>query len=68
VSAVVAMDSATNINRGRQWLLRLHEKGGRQHELPRPLTGRKYLNAYSRVMAVVLTTTKAHALTDSSFM
>jgi integrase/recombinase XerD len=46
VSAVVAMDVGDYYQQGKRWWLRLHEKGGKHHELPVHHKAEEYLDAY----------------------
>ncbi len=46
VGAVVAMDVADYFPRGKRYWLRLHEKGGKLHEVPAHHKAESYLDAY----------------------
>jgi site-specific recombinase XerD len=46
VSAAVAMRVEDYFPQGKRWWLRLHEKGGKQHEMPGHHTLEEYLNRY----------------------
>ena len=46
VSAVVNMDVADYWQNGKRWWLRLHEKGGKFHEVPTHHNAEEYLDAY----------------------
>ena len=46
VSAIVAMNVEDYYRQGKQWWLRLHEKGGTPHELPVHHAAQEYLDAY----------------------
>ena len=46
VSAVVGMDVADYYGNGKTWWLRLHEKGGKHHEVPAHHKAEEYLDAY----------------------
>ena len=46
VSAVVNMNVADYWQNGKRWWLRLHEKGGKHHELPAHHNAEAYLDAY----------------------
>ena len=46
VGAVIGMNVEDYYPQGKRWWLRLHEKGGRCHELPAHHTLEAYLDAY----------------------
>src|SRR3954466_11899929 len=46
VGAVVAMNLEDYYQNGKRWWLRLHEKGGKQHEIPAHARTEAYLDAY----------------------
>lgn len=46
VSAVVAMRSEDYFQQGKRWWFRLHEKGGKRHEVPAHHNAEAYLDAY----------------------
>ena len=46
VGAVVAMEVRDYYQNGKRWWLRLHEKGGKFHEMPVHHTAEEYLDAY----------------------
>jgi site-specific recombinase XerC len=46
VSAVLAMNVEDYCQRGKRWWLRLHEKGGKHHEVPAHHKAEEYLDAY----------------------
>jgi integrase/recombinase XerD len=46
VSAVVGMDVDDYYQQGKRWWLRLHEKGGKHHEVPVHHNAEEYLDAY----------------------
>jgi integrase/recombinase XerD len=46
VSAVVGMNVADYWQNGKRWWLRLHEKGGKHHEVPAHHNAEAYLDAY----------------------
>ncbi len=46
VSAVIGMDGRDFYLNGKRWLFRLHEKGGKFHEVPVHHTSLEYLDAY----------------------
>ena len=48
VSAAVAMRVEDYFPQGKRWWLRLHEKGGKHHEMPVHHTLEEYLDAYMR--------------------
>jgi integrase len=45
-SAAVAMRVEDFYAEGKRWWLRLHEKGGKRHEVPAHHTADEYLDAY----------------------
>ena len=49
VSAVVAMNVEDYYPEGKRWWFRLHEKGGKMHQVPAHHTAEEYLDAYLRV-------------------
>ena len=46
VSAVVGMDVGDYYQQGKRWWIRLHEKGGKHHEVPVHHNAEEYLDAY----------------------
>ncbi len=46
VGAVVSMDVREYYQQGKRWWLRLHEKGGKRHEVPAHHNAEAYLDAY----------------------
>jgi site-specific recombinase XerD len=46
VSALVGMNVEDYYRQGKRWWLRLHEKGGKHHEVPAHHTAEEYLDAY----------------------
>jgi len=52
VSAVVGMNVDDYYQQGKRWWLRLHEKGGKHHELPVHHKSEEYLDAYLRVTGI----------------
>src|SRR3981189_150399 len=46
ISAVVAMEVEDYFSNGKRWWLRLHEKGGKRHEMPAHHNAEEYLDAY----------------------
>jgi integrase/recombinase XerD len=46
VSAVVGMDAEDYYQQGKRWWLRLHEKGGKHHEVPVHHKAEEYLDAW----------------------
>lgn len=46
VGAVVAMNKEDYFQNGKRWWLRLHEKGGKRHEVPAHHNAEAYLDAY----------------------
>ena len=46
VGAVVAMNKEDYLQNGKRWWFRLHEKGGKRHEVPAHHTAEEYLDAY----------------------
>lgn len=46
VGAVVAMNKEDYFQNGKRWWLRLHEKGGKRHEVPAHHNAEEYLDAY----------------------
>jgi len=52
VSAVVGMNVDDYYQQGKRWWLRLHEKGGKHHELPVHHKSEEYLDAYLRAASI----------------
>jgi len=52
VSAVVGMNVDDYYQQGKRWWLRLHEKGGKHHELPVHHKSEEYLDAYLRTAGI----------------
>ncbi len=48
VSAVAGMNVEDYYQQGKRWSVRLHEKGGKHHELPVNHKAEEYLDAYLR--------------------
>src|SRR5205085_891875 len=46
VGAVVGMDGEDYYQQGKRFWFRLHEKGGKRHEVPAPHRAEEYLDAY----------------------
>lgn len=46
VSAAVAMNVEDYFPQGKRWWFRLHEKGGKHHEVPAHPLAEEYLDAY----------------------
>lgn len=46
VSAVVGMNTEDYVQKGKRWWFRLHEKGGKVHEVPAHHKAEEYLDAY----------------------
>jgi site-specific recombinase XerC len=46
VSAVLGMDADDYYQDGKRWWFRLHEKGGKRHEVPAHHKAEEYLDAY----------------------
>jgi hypothetical protein len=60
ISAALQMDVEDYYPQGKRWWVRLHEKGGKQHEMPAHHLLEQYLDAY--VTAAGLTTEKSTPL------
>jgi integrase/recombinase XerD len=52
VSAVVGMNIEDYYQQGKRWWVRLHEKGGKHHELPVHHKAEEYLDAYLKVAGI----------------
>lgn len=52
VSAVVGMNVEDYYQQGKRWWLRLHEKGGKHHELPVHHKAEEYLDAYLKAAGI----------------
>jgi integrase/recombinase XerD len=52
VSAAVAMDVEDYHPQGKRWWIRLHEKGGKRHEMPAHHNLEAYLDAYIEVAGI----------------
>ena len=52
VGAVVGMNVEDYYPEGKRWWFRLHEKGGKMHQVPAHHTAEEYLDAYLRASAV----------------
>ncbi len=52
VSAVVAMNVEDYYQQGKRWWVRLHEKGGKHHEVPVHHKAEEYLDAYLRAAGI----------------
>ena len=52
VGAVVAMDVEDYYPQGKRAWLRLHEKGGKQHDMPAHHTLEEYLDAYIQAAGI----------------
>ena len=48
LGAVVAMDVEDFFQQGKRWWFRLHEKGGKRHDLPAHHKAEEYLDEYWR--------------------
>ena len=46
VSAAVAMDVEDYYQQGKRWWFRLHEKGGKRHDVPAHHKAEEYMDAY----------------------
>jgi integrase/recombinase XerD len=53
VSAVVGMNVEDYYQQGKRWWLRLHEKGGKHHEVPAHHKAEEYLDAYIHAAGIV---------------
>ena len=53
VSAVVGMNVDDYYQQGKRWWLRLHEKGGKHHEVPVHHKAEEYLDAYIHAAGIV---------------
>lgn len=52
VGAVVAMNVEDYFPQGKRWWFRLHEKGGKRHEVPAHHNAEKYMDAYLNAAAI----------------
>jgi integrase/recombinase XerD len=52
VSAVVGMNVEDYYQQGKRWWVRLHEKGGKHHELPVHHKAEEYLDAYLKISGI----------------
>ena len=52
VSAVVGMNVEDYYQQGKRWWLRLHEKGGKHHEVPAHHKAEEYLDAYIQAAGI----------------
>lgn len=52
IGAVLKMDVQDHFSQGKRWWLRLHEKGGRRHDVPCHHTLDEYLDAYLDVTGI----------------
>ncbi len=52
ISAVVGMNVADFYQNGKRWWFRLHEKGGKFHEVPAHHSAEAYLDAYIQALGV----------------
>lgn len=52
VGAVVAMNVEDYFPQGKRWWFRLHEKGGKRHEVPAHHTAEAYMDAYLNAAAI----------------
>lgn len=52
VSAVVGMNVEDYYQQGKRWWLRLHEKGGKHHEVPAHHNAEEYLDAYIEAASI----------------
>jgi integrase/recombinase XerD len=52
VSAVAGMNVEDYYQQGKRWWVRLHEKGGKHHELPVHHRAEEYLDAYLKVAGI----------------
>lgn len=53
IGAVVAMDVGDYFQQGKKWWFRLHEKGGKQHELPAHHKAEEFMDAYLEALRVL---------------
>jgi site-specific recombinase XerC len=54
VSAVVGMNAKDYYQNGKKWWFRLHEKGGKFHEVPAHHNTEAYMDAYIQTAAIAL--------------
>ena len=59
VSAVVGMNARDYYQNGKKWWFRLHEKGGKFHEVPAHHNAEEYMDAYIQSAAISLDDKKA---------
>ena len=59
VSAVVGMNGKDYYQNGKKWWFRLHEKGGKFHEVPAHHNAEAYMDAYIQAGAIALDDKKA---------
>jgi site-specific recombinase XerC len=52
VSAVISVNVEDYYQQGKRWWVRLHEKGGKHHELPVHHKAEEYLDAYLKVAGI----------------
>lgn len=52
VSAVVGMNVEDYFQEGKRWWFRLHEKGGKRHEVPAHHNAEEYLDAYLKIAGI----------------
>ena len=52
ISAALQMDVEDYYPQGKRWWVRLHEKGGKQHEMPAHHLLEEYLDAYVRAVGL----------------
>src|ERR1019366_2970571 len=53
IGAVVAMDVEDFFQQGKRWWFRLHEKGGKRHDVPTHHKAEEYLDAYMLAAGIV---------------
>jgi integrase/recombinase XerD len=63
VSAVIGMSADDYYQQGKRWWLRLHEKGGKHHEVPAHHKAEEYLDAYLAVAGLQKNTPLWRAMT-----
>jgi site-specific recombinase XerD len=54
VSAVIGMRVEDYYLNGKRWWIRLHEKGGKRHEVPAHHNAEAYLDAYMEIAGIIL--------------
>ena len=53
IGAVVAMDVQDYFQQGKRWWFRLHEKGGKRHDVPAHHKAEEYIDAYLHAAGIV---------------